>query len=173
MQWKLAGCLLTLLAFGGGGYHLAYCRDEKRRQLVECKSLLFFLRDSIRYGHESLPNVFSQIRMKKSNSIMGTFYGNVAARIRSGDEVLPAIWKEEVDRLSKNSKMSVEDLDAFADLGNYLGGMDVTAQYDRILFCIERMNERIETIRQENCQKIRLYRLLGVMSGIFVDILLL
>lgn len=172
MQWKLAGCLLTLLAFSGAGYHLAHRREEKRKQLLECKSLLVFLRDSLRYGHESLPEVFLQMSEKKKNTPFSGFYKRVAVRIRSGQDTLAELWKKEVDRLSKESGMSVEDLDAFADLGNYLGGMDLAAQYDRILFCIGRLEEQIEIVREENRQKVRLYRLLGVMSGLFADILL-
>ena len=83
------------------------------------------------------------------------------------------IWKNEVDDLAKNMQISVSDQDDLKSFGEQLGYADRQMQERVLMFYLEQLEESIAGLKTEVAVQGKLYRSLGIASGIFVAILLI
>ena len=69
--------------------------------------------------------------------------------------------------------MTRQDTESFAQLGEYLGYMDVTMQQNTIQLYLKELELQILQAQKEEPVKTKLYRSMGAMGGIFLAVMLL
>jgi len=89
----------------------------------------------------------------------------------SGDS-LEDIWKNSIERNLKILELPFCELEALKSLGNQLGYADIQVQMRLLDLYQEHLENTIREVHDQVQTKVRLYHCLGVMSGLFVAVLL-
>ena len=69
--------------------------------------------------------------------------------------------------------MTKKDFEEFVQLGEYLGYLDMDVQKNTLEWYLQQLKTEIDALTEEMPVKKKLYQSLGVLSGIFLAILLL
>lgn len=172
MALKIAGAVMVIISFSGLGFWSAGRRILCRKQMLELKRLLIILRDEIRFAHTPLPEALKRLGEKASPPFSDIFKEMGESLSFNETDSFYNVWTTGVHRLFERSRIKWEDLEGLDMLGKNLGSMDFTAQLNRIDVYLQELEDRIKRVQEENREKVKLYRLLGVLSGIFLTILL-
>ena len=83
------------------------------------------------------------------------------------------IWIEITDISLTKSPMDKSDLEEFRAIGDKLGFQDYEMQLAVVDIELEYLEEKINNLKVEVFQKQKVYRALGVFSGLMITILLI
>ena len=131
------------------------------------------LKSEIRYTKSPLPEAFGRIARR-----IGTPYdiwlmqlSRMLARKDQGN--FASVWKRSVERYITESRLKKEDFEELKAFGRYMGYQDEEMQIWSIDLYLTRLDEKIAAERETLAQKKRLCHCLGVMSGMFLTVILL
>lgn len=93
-------------------------------------------------------------------------------RSRQGTS-LAGIWEEEMEKHLKGTVIPEDILEGLGRLGKELGTIDLQMQIRTLDLYLESMEQRMEEMRAEEKERIRLYKCIGVTVGVFLAIVLL
>jgi len=134
--------------------------------------IISLIQSEIRYSRAFLGEIFWNIGQGAKEPYRGWLL-EMSDRVNEfSGERFEEIWKSSVHRNLKVLNLPEQELESLKLLGNQLGYADVQVQM-RLLDCYQEHLER--TIREMHEQvqtKVKLYHYLGVMSGLFVSVLL-
>lgn len=172
MVIKLLGSGLILCSSTAIGFLLSNNLRERIEELEMIKKLLLLLRGEIKYNHATLSEAFHVIakRIKKP-------YGTLLYKVSEKMDLLEGqtfsqIWEQCVEQELKESVLKREDREKLVSFGGQLGYLDMEMQLASIELYLEQTQEEIKAARESRQRNGRLYQALGVMSGIFLVILM-
>ena len=169
---KMAGALLIVGMTSIWGITKA---DNMKRQLDNMKDLqriISLLQSEIRYSRAFLGEIFENIGQgvrepfkswllemsEKTNAFIG--------------ESIEDIWKDSCKRHLGVLDLPEQELESLKSLGNQLGYADIQVQMRLLDLYQEHLDRTIREVHDQVQTKVRLYHCLGVMSGLFVAVLL-
>ena len=170
---KGIGVILILLGTSGIGYLAAVDLRRHLNDLKWLRRILLLLKEEITYTHAPLGEVFFHISGKVKEPY-GLFLAQVSERLleRAGSS-FSEIWFCAVEEKLRVTKLTREELEELKDFGNSLGYLGGHAQEGAIDLYLEQLQERMQEVREGMAAKQKLCGCLGVMSGIFITILLI
>lgn len=172
MAGKIIGSLMVIISFSGLGFWSSKRRLLCRKQMLELKRLLLLLRDEIRFAHTPLPGALIRIGGKSIPPFKDIFREMGENLMNHEMDGFYNAWEMGINRLYTESCLKWEDLEELLALGKNLGTMDFMAQLNRLDAYLQELEGRLCFIQEENKEKVKLYRILGIISGIFLTILL-
>ena len=86
---------------------------------------------------------------------------------------LAGIWEEETRRYLAETGIPQDMMESLIRLGSELGTIDIEMQVRTLDLYLEQMEQKMEDMRTEQKERIRLYQCVGVTGGIFLAIILL
>lgn len=172
MGLKAAGCVLMIAGASGYGAWLAGNYGRRLAVLEELRRMIFLLKGQILYANAPLEEAFEAVG-RRTEGILSQLFLRVAERIGNQQgEPFAAIWSQEVEKTETDSVFFKEDKQSLISLGEHLGFMDRDMQERNLLLYLEQLDLSIEQMRAHKQERCRLYTSLGVMSGMFLAILL-
>ena len=131
---------------------------------------------------------FIQSEIRYSRSFLGEILWNIGQGVKepykswllemsertnafTGDS-FEYIWKDSINKNLKVLDLPEQELDSLKALGSQLGFADTQIQMKLIDLYQEQLERNIREVHGEVQTKVRLYHCLGVMSGLFVAVLL-
>lgn len=171
MKWF--GAILVLTACTGFGLAFADYQKRRLKAVQMLKKAIVLLRGQILYANapvaEALRETGSRVEEKT-----GAFFQAVSDRLEEGDGVsLREIWEEELGKVQENWSLEKTELEDFRQFGGELGYLDLSMQEKTLNLYLERL-EMTEHVLQAGLEaKVRLAASLGVLSGIFLVIVLI
>lgn len=149
--------------------------EKVRNQLEHMKYLqriISLLQSEIRYSRDYLGEIFGNIGQGAKEPYKSWLLEmSQRANAFSGDS-LEDIWKSSAEKYLKILELPFCELEALKSLGNQLGYADVQIQMRLLDLYQEHLERTIRELHGEVQTKVRLYHCLGVMSGLFVAVLL-
>lgn len=170
---KMFGSIFVIT--GTSGYGLALARGYARHltELEQLRHMIFLLKGQILYANAPLQEAFEAVGNRTEGALAQLFV-RVADRIgQQQGELFSVIWKEEVESLKEEVMLSGEDRQSLVSLGDHLGFLDKEMQERNLLLYLEQLDLRIREMREHKKERCRLYTSLGIMSGLFLAILLI
>ena len=169
MKW--IGFLLVIAGTGGIGFSLVGDYTMRIRMLEQIKTMLHYINDMIVYEKASLPEAFRKTAVRMEEPF-GSFLQKVADQMDdfSGEE-LSFLWKSNATMVK--SRMHKKDFLEFADCMQQTGFTDVKGQSCILKSYEQRIELLLCKLTEQKEEKCKLYQTLGIMSGVFVCILLL
>lgn len=173
MIMKISGCILILLSTTGIGYLLGSEYLRRIEDLRAIKSIVFLLQGDIRYGNTMLSQAFSNAARRHGGSL-ADFLKEVSIQLEEG-EGLPFydIWKNAQEKHLKDRSFSKKDKHLLEELAKNLGYQEKEMQLKSLEGYGKEVEEKLTQLSAEMKEKTRLYRMLGILAGIFVVILVL
>ena len=87
-------------------------------------------------------------------------------------ETLREIWYQAVDEHFKETSLTTKDLQSLKTMGDNLGYLDRDMHINSINMYLEQLDSDIDAAAMEINDKCRIYKCMGVASGIFITIIL-
>ena len=86
---------------------------------------------------------------------------------------LAGIWEEETRKYLAETGIPQDMMESLIRLSSELGTIDIEMQVKTLDLYLEQMEQKMEDMRTEQKERIRLYQCVGVTGGIFLAIILL
>lgn len=172
MLLKITGIIVVTTACGLLGYSL--CDDYMRRMhcIDALKRALIVLRGEIKHNNSSICEALKNILVK--NSEVTNFLKTVTEEYTLGEGSLWNAWEDSVSRcFERNSLLKEEEIKIIKDFGIHLGTTDRETQLKNIDECTKELELCMLNLKREKREKCKLYKMLGVLSGVFISIILL
>ena len=170
---KVTGACLIIAATSLWGMLAAEHVRNQSVQMQYLKKLIYRLRSEILYARAFLSEAFRNI----AGSSEGPYAGWLLSmshdlECRQGVR-LSEIWEMKTCQYLKSAGLPEPVYQRLLGLGGQLGNADVEMQIRILDLYLEELEHTMEEIRKEQRSKIKLYHCMGVMSGIFLTILLI
>lgn len=173
LTMRFIGCGLIIGASTGMGYLFGAEIRRRLEDLKAAKTIAILLRGDIRYAQTALPEALENVS-KRHEGRLAPFFKRVSTDLKEFSGLtLSEIWNRAIkEELSKTS-MNKKDKECLKELGEQLGYLDKDMQMNHIDWYITQVEEDMREITLDAKDKIRLYRSLGLLFGIFITIIVL
>lgn len=173
MLIKTIGGVLVILTTSVWGYAAAERVKNGYDQLLYLQKLLYSLRGEILYARSYLGEAFWQIGQKAKSPYREWLLGLCSQMEEAANGTFASMWEANTKTSLKDSGLSESEILRLAAFGNQLGIADAEMQVKTLDLYLEELRISMEEMREEMRTKIRLCHCLGVMSGIFITVLLI
>lgn len=169
---RMAGCVCMVAGTSGFGFWMAGRYGRQLAELEQLRQMIFLLKGQILYANAPLQEAFEAVGHRTEGRLAELFCRTAERIGQQQGELFAAIWKEEVGGMGDAVLLSGEDRQSLAALGEHLGFLDREMQERNLLLYLEQLDLRIQEMREHKKERCRLYSSLGILSGLFLAILL-
>lgn len=172
MYMKIIGSILVIAFSTVAGFKLGNSYKERIAQLKMVKQFLILLRGEIRYHKTPIDEALKNVHGRSGKEI-DTMLEFILDEINKDDKrEFKEIWREGVIVLKNNSDLSTADLNKLLDFGENIGFLNVDGQLSNIDLYLENLEEDIKSLTAKTDEKCRIYNVCGVLTGIFIVLLI-
>jgi len=171
MIFQIAGGAIIIAATTLLGLHFGGMGVKRAKDLMGMKKSLIMLKSQIDFAIYTMPQAFLQIASKTQPPI-SNFYTQLANKLENGEVDIADGWEQGVAGFSK-SHLHKEDMENIAMLGTTLGAMDCDVQINSIEMLIATIDDTLAKLSAQNPKDAKMYRGLGLISGLLITIVLL
>lgn len=170
---KSIGGILVIAATSLWGHAAAEKVRNGYKELQYLQKLLYLLRSEILYARSYLGEAFLQISRTARSPYREWLLGLCRRMEEERAGTFAGMWEESARTALKDSGLPPGEIHRLAAFGNQLGIADAEMQIRTLDLYLEEMKLSMEEMREEMRTKMRLCHCLGVMSGIFITVLLM
>ncbi len=173
MIWlRITGCVLVTASCGALGIWKARQWRLHRQMLERLRRMVYLLRGEILYAMSPLPEALERVG-RKSDGPAAVWFCRMAERLkRQEGETFSRIWREELDGQARAMLLSQRETAELAEFGEHLGYLDVGMQERTIALYLEQLDLSIGFLREHEQERTRICTCLGIMSGLFLSVIL-
>jgi stage III sporulation protein AB len=168
---QIAGAVLVCTATTLWGFNMAARGAKRAKDLMEFKNTLILLKSRIEYAMHTLPQAFLYIS-ERTSPHFAAFYAQISNDLERGKTDAGSAWAQGIAALAQTC-LSKDDMQKISMLGPSLGNMDKMVQLDAIDMISKGIDATITELNKENPKNARMYRGLGVVSGLLITIILM
>lgn len=169
---KLFGSILIVGSTTLIGLELASSMKKRIVLLRGLKSSLMMLQTEIQFTITPLPEALENVSYRLQGCLK-EFYGYLSSRLleRNG-ETVSEVFMKGIQELLYKTHLKQEDMDILIHLSKSLGSSDIDGQTRTLLLGIESLNENIRKAVEFQEKNEKMYRVLGILSGLSIAIVL-
>ena len=171
MILQIAGGLMICAACAMLGLYAGNRGVSRAKLLFEFKRTLLLLKSEVEYAVLPLPQALENVARRAAEPF-DEFYGDVSHGLSVDYVTVCEAWEAAAERLSQTA-MSKGDLELFAGVGRSLGNIDAAVQLNAIDMAIAEVDDISARLAVENAKNVKLYRSLGILSGLLITVALL
>lgn len=142
--------------------------SKREKELKDMKSALNMFATKIKFTYEPIPNLFLEISNKIGGNI-GKIFERASIRMR--EENAGEAWDNSF--LDVPNNLLEEDITILKNLGRLLGQTDLEGQISEIEVVNEFLTSQLENAKSEKLKNEKMYRTLGIISGLTIAIILI
>lgn len=170
---RVVGAVLILTATAGAGYVYGTELKEYLEKMIYLRYVLNLLRGEIMYTHAPLPDVFYETG-NRIREPYATWMKRTAEETEKREEsAFSRTWNKCVDRYLADLGLKYDHLILLKEPGTFLGSLERETLDRTLQLYMNRMDFEIEKLRDGFASKKRIGKCLGIMSGIFLIVILL
>lgn len=173
MWMKFLGAVLVVGSCTGFGLGAVRRLKERRRLLEALRQMIFHLRGEILYANAPLSCALLRTGSRGSGWAAALFTEIARELEREGGDPFEVIWKRQVERRSGDTVLSETDRKSLLRFGMNLGYLDRDMQEKTMQLYLEDLEMALERLRREEPDKSRLLFGMGVLSGLFLTVILI
>ncbi|MCD8196170.1 MAG: stage III sporulation protein AB [Lachnospiraceae bacterium] len=171
MRWIGIFCILA--GTGGIGLRMAQELDLRIRELQLLQQIVLLLNGEIRYLHRPLPEAFGSVAEQTEPPFRNFLLRTAEDLRRRNGQSARLIWGRNLKSCSGELHLTVQDLRELGELGAMLGCLDVKQQLGALDYYQENLNRALDDAVEDAKGRKKLYRYLGILSGVAVVIFIL
>lgn len=170
---KWIGAILVLVSAYAIGSLLAGQIKEREQWLKEIKIVLFLLEGELEYHQMPFPEALQLVGERHGGSLQQLLC-LLGEELKKKEGIcLQELWRMHSKQFFKHTALTKEQKEEFEQLGSYFMEADAVARKKAIEFYLNRLEEEIIQLRETGADKAYLYRMLGMLGGMFLLILVL
>lgn len=172
MILKVLGGLLILSSCGLMGMAVGNKFALRPKDIRKFRASIQMLETEIIFGCTPLPQAFKNISAKVEEPLK-MFYSTISEDLLSGMSYsLNAAWSRETDRLVKSNCLNAADKELITEFGLVLGSSDREDQKKHFELFYVQLKQHEEIAEEARNKNERMYKSLGLLSGLVIFILL-
>jgi len=141
---------------------------QRLKELISIKTALNILENKIKFTQTPLKEIFKQIASSSSEKNISSIFNTLSKEQNSN---IHKSWVKVINKTETN--LNNEDKKILIDMGNILGATDVDGQVSNIKLTSTFLDRQIEKAEQEKEKNVKLFRTLGIVSGLTIIIILI
>lgn len=168
--------MLSVKFIGGvmvatGAIWWGMCEAGKLRDRVEfLKAVLLGLvraKTQIEFGKFDIGYIFKKLNITKDRGLFKMCSENIA------EKGIKTAWETAVENVCGDGLIKDDDKNIILQLGNSLGMSDVSGQINNVDMVVAELEKSILIAEEENIRLGKVYRGCGILSGLFIMIILI
>lgn len=163
---KITASLCLLGASVGWGWTITSLLLRRPKELREMRTALQMLETEISYAGTPLPLAVQMIKQRLTGQTSLFFERLESEMMRH--HLAGEAWQRSVDVLYPSMAWTREDRSILLALGPTLGLSDKQDQLKHLRLCQERLAEAEQSAAERVDEKVRLYRSLGLLTGLLL-----
>ena len=168
IKYILIFFIFTIFSLIGNLYSKKYI--NRLNELEKLKSALNIFKAKIKFTYLTIQEIFNQIYENNQDNI-GEIFKN--ANDYMNEESSQAAWERALENAKEKTSLNEEDITALKTLGKMLGNTDVEGQVSQIELTEQIISERIENAKLDKERNSKLYKTLGITTGLTIAIILM
>ena len=170
---RVIGAALILAATGGAGY--VYCKELRQYldKMLYLRYVMSLIRGEIAYSQAPLPEVFGEVAGRVKEPYRTWLRKTAEEMERRQESGFARMWNRSVDRYLKPLALKQEHSILIKEPGTFLGSLEKDTLDHTLQMYLNRLDLETEKLREGLAAKTRIGGCLGVMSGIFLIVILL
>lgn len=170
---KILGGIFVVFACTYTGAFMGVILKRRNLLLLQLQSSALRLRAQIRHERTPLPEALVTISQGKKGAV-GEMFRSISRQMKEYNGVpTEEIWKANISGFLTETALTESDRAALCRLGSSIGTLDCTMQDELLSVYIEEVQNSIELLGEEIRRKTGFYRMMGVLTGIFITVMLL
>lgn len=163
---------MIILASGFLGLMFSWEAQGKLNTLYEIQRILIMLKGEITYNKAPVADAFINLS-KHTKEPFSTFFRKTGEELdKNFGKTLEVVWRECCDRELKGLLITKEDKIEFREFGANMGYLDVQMQVASLALYGEKMDMRIKEYGTDIKERQRIFKIMGVMGGIFLVLIM-
>lgn len=167
---KYIGLLLIFISASGIGVLISKKYSSRVKELTELKNSLNIFKTKIKFTYEPIPDIFSQISGMTNENISEIF---IEANEKMKDKTAGQAWIEAIDDIKSKLNLNEEDINVIKGLSKLLGKTDIEGQVSEIELTSSFIDVQIEKAERDKIRNEKLYKTLGMITGLTIVIILI
>jgi stage III sporulation protein AB len=170
---RLAGCVLMICGATGYGICLAARYRHRLELLMKLRQMIYLLKGQITYANATLAEALRLVGERSEGTLAELFCDAAKRMEEKPGEPFRQIWEASVGLLDEDVALTKKDRQELVSMGEYLGYLNRDMQERNLLLYLEELDDGIQDLKEHQKEKCRLYTSLGIMSGIFLAVILI
>ena len=170
---KILGIGLLLTGTAGIGFGKARELDQRVEELRMLRQFVMLLEGEIRCTHRPLPELLLSLGERTQPPFRNFFTETGRALELHQRLTVQEVWKEQLALSRKNFHLSRQEYEELQEFGGMLGYLDLQMQTELCVWYEERLKMAVQAAADEAGEKRRLYRCLGILSGVVLAVLII
>ena len=164
---KMIGSVMIIVACTAMGFQKGRELQMHLKELEELKKIFTLIQSELQYTRAPFTEIFLKIS-KKTERMHQKWLSHLAKELEKCEGgTLQDVWQVSICECLQESKLTKEELEDLKQVGKNLGYMETLDLYQ------EQLELSIQKTREELKNKKKLYQSMGIMTGIFLVIVLL
>ena len=173
MWLKTLGLILVIASCSGIGAEAVHRLRERLRLLETLRRMASHMKGEILYANVPLAEALYRTG-KRNKGAAGELFIAIATELeQETGESFEAVWRAKAGKFAAGSVLNRKEQEQLLRFGESLGYLDRDMQEKAILFYLEDLEQSIETLRKEEPEKSRLFFGMGILSGLFLAVVLI
>lgn len=172
MLFKLAGGLMVIISCSMIGFLMAGYYQTRPKILRNLQTAISMLETEINYGHSPLPEALRNIAQKSDKEVSKLFLNAMKYISERSGLTASEAWEKALADFSPDSSLITVDIEILTNFGKYLGVTDIQDQIKNIKLTLTQLRQQEVYAMEEKQKNEKMWKYLGVLSGIMVFLLL-
>lgn len=168
---KLIGSMLVVLATSAIGFQVAKRYRERPREIQSLIEALRMLRAEIEYTATPLPQALTNVAQRLGRPV-SVLLGTTADALSQADVTVKEALHAGINACQSQAHLTESDYHAIGVFGRTLGTSDLLHQSQQFEATLAQLESARKEADDQKRQYERLWQYIGVLSGLFIVILL-
>ena len=169
---KIIAILLIIAACSVIGFEISNGFARRTKNLRLWKDALRIMEAEIVYSQTPVTQVFRNLS-KQLPHPMKEFFEQLSKDMASERMDLYEIWSKKIEQFTGVFHLKSEDVEILKQFGRTLGKYDILQHEKQIQLTMTHLDRKATEANEQNAKFGKMSRALGVLSGIFIALLLL
>ena len=169
MIFKFIGAVIVIITTITLGISKSREFENRVHYLENMQLCILQLENEIRYTQTPIFDALKRVS-ETTLPVISKLFNNASKQGTKGETVC-AIWTKAVNDIS--AELFCEDSELFVSLGDCLGTTDLEGQIKSIELFKNKLNQHLQTAKEVCDKNKKLYKNLGLYSGLLITVLLL
>lgn len=170
---RFIGGVLIITATTGAGILYGMELQDYLEKLLYIRHVIYMLKGEMEYSSAPLSEVFGRVSARVKEPYRRWLIAMEKQVEGREEDAFLKIWIRSTDRYLGELRLKSQHSIQLKELGTYLGQMDCVSESESLKLYLGRLELEIEKVREGLASKKRIGNCLGVMSGIFLVVLLI
>lgn len=164
---RILGGILVIISCLGIGLEKSESLTRHREELEELQRIFTNIRTELEYMRTPIDELFYKLQKKFNGANQNWLIELSKSKSALGKNTFNDIWVSSIDTHFKESFLTKSELEELKHIGKHL------SQPEAIRLYLIQLENSIQTTREEEKEKKKLYQSMGILVGIFLVLVLI